>query len=115
MRAYAVRLLRLRRIEFSVHTGTSALPPASARGPMVRPNSAGAVSHRPARAHRRCLAAPVAHIAEHFTIVGKNCLPIHAKSIGRYDRRGVKLQHGSVLFIWAMRELRRLDGAGDAA
>jgi hypothetical protein len=26
-----------------------------------------------ARAHRRCLAAPVSHIAEHLTIVGRNC------------------------------------------
>jgi hypothetical protein len=56
-----------------------------------------------------------AHIAEHFTIVGRNCLPIHVKWIGRYDHRGVKPQHGSLLSIWAMRVLRRLDGAGDAA
>jgi hypothetical protein len=50
-------------------------------------------------ARGRCLAAPVAHIAEHFTIAGKKLLAVHAKWIGRYDRRGVKLQHGSVLFI----------------
>ena len=55
---------------------------------------------------------PVAHIAEHFTTAGKKLLAVHAKWIGRYDRRGVKLQHGSVLFIWAMRALRRRDGAG---
>jgi hypothetical protein len=28
-----------------------------------------------AQARRRCLAAPVSHIAEHFTILGRNCLP----------------------------------------
>ncbi len=28
-----------------------------------------------AQAHRRCLAAPVSHIAKHFTILGRNCLP----------------------------------------
>jgi hypothetical protein len=63
-------------------------------------------------AARRLHRGPVAHIAEHFTIAGKKLLAVHAKWIGRYDRRNVKLQHGSVLFIWAMRALRRLDGAG---
>src|ERR1700716_2952946 len=38
----------------------------------------------------------------------------HANWIGRYDRRGVILQHGSVLSIRAMRALRWLDGASDA-
>jgi hypothetical protein len=48
------------------------------------------------------------------TIAGTKVLTAHAKWIGRYDRRGVKLQHGSVLSTRAMRALRRLDGAGDA-
>jgi hypothetical protein len=65
-------------------------------------------------AHSQCLAGPIAHIAEHFTIAGKKFLTVHAKWIGRYDRPSGKLQHGSVLSIWAMRALRRLDGAGDA-
>jgi hypothetical protein len=60
------------------------------------------------------LFSPVAHLADHFTIAGTKVLTAHAKWIGRYDRRGVKLQHGSVLSIRAMRALRRLDGAGDA-
>src|ERR1700730_15493851 len=38
----------------------------------------------------------------------------HAKWIGRYDRRGVILQHGSVRSIRAMRALRWLDGASGA-
>jgi hypothetical protein len=60
------------------------------------------------------LAAPVTHIAEQFTIAGEKLLIAHPKWIGRYDRRGVKLEHGSGLSIWAMRALRRLDGTGDA-
>jgi len=63
------------------------------------PNLADAMSlvqHAAARAMPR---GPVAHIAEHFTIAGKKLLAVHANWIGRYDRRGVKLQHGSVLFI----------------
>jgi len=32
-----------------------------------------------------------------FTIAGTKALTVHAKWIGRYDRRGVKLRHGSVL------------------
>src|SRR5258708_35175247 len=67
-----------------------------------------------ARAQGRCLAPPVAHIAEHFTVARRKLLTVHTKWIGRCDRRGVKLQHGSVLFISAVRALRRLDGAGDA-
>lgn len=63
--------------------------------------------------HGRCLAAP-AHIAEHLTIEGKKLLSVHEKWNGRCDRRGVKLQHGSIQFIWAMRALRRLHGAGAA-
>ena len=63
--------------------------------------------------HGRCLAAP-AHIAEHLTIEGRKFLSVHAKWNGRYDERGVKLQHGPVQFIWAMRALRRLHGAGAA-
>jgi hypothetical protein len=47
-------------------------------------------------------------------MAGKKFLTVHEKWNGRYDRRGVKLRHGSVLFIWAMRALRRLDGAGVA-
>ena len=53
--------------------GRSTLPPASAPGPMVC-----------AQARRRtgdCLAAPVSHIAEHFTIVGRNCLPFTLKGL----------------------------------
>jgi hypothetical protein len=65
--------------------------------------------------HGRWLAPPVSDIAEHFTIAGKRLLTVHAKWIGRYGRRGVKLQHGSTFSIRAMRALRRLDGAGDAA
>ena len=63
---------------------------------------------------------PVAHIAEHFTNAGKKLLTVHAKSIGRYDRRGVTLQHGSVLSIRAMRARRLMvlvmpiDGKGQA-
>jgi len=53
-----------------------------------------------ARARRRCLAALVSRISTNISRLREtNCLPIHAKWIGRYDRRGVKLQHGSVLFI----------------
>src|SRR5882672_9563626 len=40
-----------------------------------------------AQAHWRCLAAPVAHLAGHFTIAGTKALTAHAKWIGRYDRR----------------------------
>jgi hypothetical protein len=56
-----------------------------------------------------------APIAGHLTIAGKELLTVHAKWIGRWDQRGAKLAHGSVQFTWAMRTLRRLDGAGDAA
>jgi hypothetical protein len=47
---------------------------------------------RPGDASRPCRP-----IAEHFTLAGKKVLTGHAKWIGRDDRRGVKLQHGSVL------------------
>jgi hypothetical protein len=43
-----------------------------------------------------CLAA-LSRIAWHFTIAGKKLLIVHAKWIGRYDGRGVKSLHGSVL------------------
>jgi hypothetical protein len=66
-----------------------------------------------ARPHGRCLAA-LRISPSIFTIAGKKVLTVHAKWIGRYDRRGVTLQHGSVLSTRAMRALRRLDGAGDA-
>src|SRR6202022_3512386 len=49
-----------------------------------------------------------------LTIAGKKMLTVHAKWIGRYDRRGVKLRHGSVLSIRAMRARGRLAGAGGA-
>jgi hypothetical protein len=47
----------------------------------------------------RYLAPPIAHIAEHFTIARRKLLTVHANWIGRYDRRGVKLQCEAVLFI----------------
>jgi hypothetical protein len=45
---------------------------------------------------------------------GKKFRSVHKKWNGRCDRLGVKLQHGSVQFICAMRALRRLHGDGAA-